>query len=304
MFIPSNVDIRLLRVFRTIVECGGFTPAEVELNISASTISNHMSDLESRLGMRLCKRGRGGFALTDEGRSVYEACERLYVALESFGSDIGAVRGHLTGTLNIGAVDNIISDPNARLYNVISEFKEQAHEVHINLKITSPNEIERTVLDGRLHVGISSVYHRQSSLNYQPLYTERLALFCGHEHPLFDLAPDRLGVKDLYKIDYVTRGFVGIREKPSTNLDVSRTATAYQMEGIAILILSGKFIGYLPVHYANQWVRQGMMKRILPGQLAYDAEHNIVTKTGTEHNPVVQNFLKTLRAAYSPENNK
>ena len=64
-------DIKLLRLFRKIVDCGGFAGAQAELNVSASTISSQMSTLESRLGMRLCDRGRVGFRVTDKGWRVY-----------------------------------------------------------------------------------------------------------------------------------------------------------------------------------------------------------------------------------------
>ncbi len=78
----SDFDIRLLRIFKTIVECGSFSAAESTLGLSRSAISLHMGDLEKRLGMRLCQRGRAGFALTDEGREVYRATQTLLAALE------------------------------------------------------------------------------------------------------------------------------------------------------------------------------------------------------------------------------
>ena len=64
----QDVDLRLLRIFVTIVESGGLSAAESRLNIGRSTISTHLSDLEIRLGLKLCKRGRSGFELTDAGR--------------------------------------------------------------------------------------------------------------------------------------------------------------------------------------------------------------------------------------------
>lgn len=63
----GDFEIRLLRLFKTVVECGSFTAAEGRLGITRSAISLHMNDLEKRLGMRLCQRGRAGFSLTDEG---------------------------------------------------------------------------------------------------------------------------------------------------------------------------------------------------------------------------------------------
>ena len=56
----ADLDLKLLKLFKTVVECGGFAAAETELNISRSTISIHMSKLEARLGLSLCQRGRSG----------------------------------------------------------------------------------------------------------------------------------------------------------------------------------------------------------------------------------------------------
>ena len=80
----SDFDIRLLRIFRSVVECGGFSAAETVLGIGRSAISQQMSDLEQRLGLRLCQRGRAGFSLTEEGREVYQSALQLLSALESF----------------------------------------------------------------------------------------------------------------------------------------------------------------------------------------------------------------------------
>ncbi|MGQ3028986.1 MAG: LysR family transcriptional regulator, partial [Ferrovibrionaceae bacterium] len=68
----DTADIRLLRLFMTIVEAGGFAAAQGELNLSLSTISTHVSTLETRLGVVLCKRGRSGFEVTPEGQAVYD----------------------------------------------------------------------------------------------------------------------------------------------------------------------------------------------------------------------------------------
>ena len=78
----ADMDLRLLQVFKSVVECGGLSAAELELNIGTSTVSRHLKDLETRLGLTLCRRGRAGFALTLEGQRVYDETLRLLV--ESF----------------------------------------------------------------------------------------------------------------------------------------------------------------------------------------------------------------------------
>ena len=69
----GDTHIRLLRVFKTVIECGGFAAAEVELNISRPAISLAITELESLLNMRLCQRGRSGFSITEQGTQVYNS---------------------------------------------------------------------------------------------------------------------------------------------------------------------------------------------------------------------------------------
>lgn len=83
----SDADIRLLRVFQAVVNCGGMSAAELELNISTSTISRHVKDLEVRLGLTLCRRGRGGFALTPEGERIHAETRQLLLASLSARAD-------------------------------------------------------------------------------------------------------------------------------------------------------------------------------------------------------------------------
>lgn len=54
----QDVDLKLLRVFMTIVKCGGFSAAQATLNMSQSSISEQMTNLETRLGVTLCERIR------------------------------------------------------------------------------------------------------------------------------------------------------------------------------------------------------------------------------------------------------
>ncbi|RZL72640.1 MAG: LysR family transcriptional regulator, partial [Rhodococcus sp. (in: high G+C Gram-positive bacteria)] len=91
----SDMDLRLLRVFKAVVECGGMSAAELELNIGTSTVSRHVKDLEQRLGLVLCRRGRAGFALTPEGERVHEELVRLLAAVDGFRDSVDDISARL-----------------------------------------------------------------------------------------------------------------------------------------------------------------------------------------------------------------
>ncbi|MDX2319186.1 MAG: LysR family transcriptional regulator, partial [Moritella sp.] len=98
----GDAHIRILRIFKVVVESGGFASAEVELNISRPAISQAISELESLLKMRLCHRGRSGFSITEQGEQVYQSTLQLLSSLATFKAQVNAINTDLVGELNIG----------------------------------------------------------------------------------------------------------------------------------------------------------------------------------------------------------
>lgn len=266
----DTVDIRLLRVFAAVVEARGFTAAQTVLNVGASTISNHISALETRLGVTLCRRGRAGFRLTEDGEAIFAETQKLFAAIDGFDLKVGALRSRMRGSLSVGTVDNTIFDAAAPLHEAIGRFAKSMRDVQLALEIRPPNELLRELIEGRLHIAIGSFPKILLGLTYIKLYEETHRFYCGKLHPLFDL-PDRQITLDLIKRQaLVSRGYWGTRDMKHLRSERA-SAAVNSMEAEARLILSGAYLGYLPVHYAETWVRQDMMKVLLPDELTYVA---------------------------------
>jgi DNA-binding transcriptional LysR family regulator len=294
----ADVDLKLLRVFLAIVEAGGFAAAQAQLNLSPSRISTLLADLEARLGMRLCQRGRVGFRLTDKGRAVHEATLQLVGALEQFRARAGALRGHLVGELQIGIVDNTLTNPDCRLAAAIGRFRARASDVHVSLHVLAPTELEQAVLDQRLPAAIGAFHHHVAGLGYAPLFVEEQTLYCGRGHPFFQRPDATIKPADIADVDFVDRGYGGGVKARLPGADFRASAAANNMEAIATLILSGRYIGYLPTHCAALWVGRGLMRSLLPAQLAYESLFELITRKGVERTPALQAFLEDLRAAH------
>ena len=97
-----DLDLQLLRLFVTVVESGGFSAAQGELGIGQSTISTQMAKLETRLGFRLCERGKAGFRLTPKGEQVLAATRKLFAAIETFKGEAQGMADKLLDELRIG----------------------------------------------------------------------------------------------------------------------------------------------------------------------------------------------------------
>ncbi|MDI3326859.1 LysR family transcriptional regulator [Pontibacterium granulatum] len=287
----SDVDLRMLRIYKVVVECGGFSAAEVELNISRAAISIAMSDLETRLGFRLCQRGRSGFSLTEEGQQIYNYTLQLLSSIEDFRTQVNTLHTQLKGELNIGITDNLVTMPKMLITNALSELKQQGPEVVINIRMIPPNDIELGVLDGRLHVGIVPTLRALAGLNYYPLYEERSRLYCSHNHPLFYVADSDIDVSEW---DAVVPAYAQTALVKACHQQLKATATATDREGIAFLILTGQYIGYLPAHLANQWVNAGRMRAIDPETYNYETDFSVITRKGARSNLVLETYLEHL----------
>lgn len=294
----SDFDIRLLRIYKTVVECGGFSAAEVELNISRPAISTAIADLEKRVGMRLCQRGRAGFSLTDEGQEVYEAVLQLLASLETFRTQVNAIHSQLKGELNIGIADNLVTmHHQMRVTHALAKLKQLGPEVRINIRMIPPNEVEMNVLDGRLHIGVIPEHHILSGLEYYPLYDEESRLYCGFSHPLFEVDDQTLTADDLTQLDAVIPAYAQTPQIKALHHNMKATATASDREGVAFLILTGEFIGYLPTHMAERWVSENRMRALLPEQMYYATAYAAITRKGARPNLILETYMEALRVA-------
>ncbi len=289
----TDFDLKLLRIFKTVSECGSFSAAEGLLGVTRSAISLNMSDLEKRLGMRLCQRGRAGFALTDEGREILRHSDSMMAAVENFRQQVNQMHKQLRGEFNIGIINNLVTQPRMKITHALDALRANGPEIRINISMMTAADIERGLMDGRLHVGALPITSPISGLDYTQLYDEKSELYCSSTHRLFAATHDP-DDSELIKVDGVAPSFRMTAEGIGMHQMLNCTATASDREGIAFLILTGRFIGFLPDHYAAQWVEKKLMRAISPHRLQFSSKIAIATRSGRRDNAILEKFLHSL----------
>ncbi|WP_338027058.1 LysR family transcriptional regulator [Colwellia maritima] len=181
----TEYDLRLLRIYKAVVENGGFAAAENELGITRSTISVHMSNLETRMKLKLCLRGRGGFALTEEGQAVYYAAINLFDSLNDFSLLVGSLGSELSGELVILCADQLDAAKQQKLAKVIQIVHDSFPNLHLVLDGDSIHNIEKLLLKDKAHIALFPGYQQTEGLCYQPIYSEPIYLCCSKEHEFF-----------------------------------------------------------------------------------------------------------------------
>ncbi|EXB48803.1 lysR substrate binding domain protein [Acinetobacter baumannii 146457] len=258
-----------------------------------------MSDLENRLGIRLCQRGRAGFALTDEGREILEYIEVLTASIEDFRAKINQMHNQLKGEFNIGIINNLVTMPSLYITNTLAQLAEENAEVVINISMSTLSDIECRVLDNRLHAGVIPLVTPLSGLDYLHLYEEKSFLYCGKNHPLFNHL-DEIKSKDLNNWQAVLPNYAITAEASKLHQLLDCSATASDREGIAFMILTGKFLGFLPDHYAKKWVDDGFMQPILQQVIHHSTPICLITHKGKNYNMVLKAFMDILKQKIIP----
>jgi DNA-binding transcriptional LysR family regulator len=79
---------------------------------------------------------------------------------------------------------------------------------------------------------------------------------------------------------------------------LTRAATGYDQESIATLILSGKYLGFLPDHYAEGFVRSGHMRAVNPALFRYDCSFFGIVRRSPQPSRATRAFQDCLVRAH------
>lgn len=100
---PGKLKLSQLRALVAIADCGNFSEAALELDLSQSTISHAIATLEEELGVTLLQRGRHGARLTPVGDRILHHAKSVLGLIDTIASEANQARGLQGGQLRIGS---------------------------------------------------------------------------------------------------------------------------------------------------------------------------------------------------------
>lgn len=295
----SDVDLKLLRIFCEVVQQGSFASAQVRLNLSQSAMSEYLKTLELRLGMRLCNRGPGGFKLLKEGEEVYHAARRLFEAVDNFKSEVQIIDQGLSGELLLLIQDEIINNPSCRVQQAIEDFTAEAgRRVRLNVEVVQGFHLVGHVAEGRAHLGIGLQHVKVKKLLFEPLFQEKMSLYCASNHPLFDLPDEALTDDRIEQYPYSSRGHLVPKDFSTLEQATNGADIAHGAQAHALLVLSGRDLGLLPDHFAAPFVERGRLRAIRPGTIGLQQDLGVLVLREKAKNKVVTRLLAHLLRAH------
>lgn len=151
------MDTRLVRSFRAVVECGSYARAAERLGYTQSTITVHMKQLESELGVALFERIGRRMVLTEKGGEALGMADDL-IAAEDRLLALDGLGESLAGTLRVDVPETVIC---FALDAVIAEFREKAPNVTLCLRDRTCLQVSENLRNGECDLGVSYAFDWQ-----------------------------------------------------------------------------------------------------------------------------------------------
>jgi len=291
----SDLDLRLIRIFVAVAEAKGLSEAQATLNIGQPTISVHLATLESRVGFRLCERGRSGFRLTPKGEKFLVAASTLLNTVTDFGVSVRNMDKTLVGSFRLGLIDHPPARMVTQISSGISSFRRRNEAVRFSIAVLPPPHLEDLLSRGELDLAFSYFWRRLPSVEYHPLFKERQIACCGSEHPLFAKA-GHVQAEEAAGYEWTWRSYP-LPNGMVANSNEKITAIADDMDAVAVFIMSGRYLGYLPEQFSRPYINRKLLSALNAKVLGYDVQFEMAHRRQSGRNEVLLAFLQDLKVA-------
>lgn len=181
------MELRELRYFRTVVECGSFSKAAVKLMVAQPSLSRQIQALEHEFGLALLHRTARGVVPTDAGRVLLERTLQLEQNIDGIRRSLARLTKSVTGTLRV-AVQAPVSF--LLLPDLVKAYAARYPEVDLHLVEALGGDVIDKLLAGSIDVAIVDPPATPSAeLTATPLWVEVFSLFGWSDAPA--VAPGR-----------------------------------------------------------------------------------------------------------------
>ena len=165
-------DFRL-KVFITAARTLSFTRAAGQLDISQPAVSKHVAELETRYGLQLFTRRGSRLELTDAGRTLLDAAERLADDYRRLEYEMSLCTGQTEGELRLGASTTIAQ---YLLPPILARFAARFPQVRVSLLSGNSGQVEQALGDHAIDLGLVESVSRRQGLHYTLFRPDELVL--------------------------------------------------------------------------------------------------------------------------------
>ena len=166
--------------------------------ISQSAASQHVQEVERRLGAALLDRGKRPLALTAAGKLYADLCREVVLREEQFQAALDELKRQAGDTVRVASIYSIgLSE----MSGIREAFEARFPAAHLEVDYMRPDQIYRAVLTGSADLGLVSYPESSREIAAMAWREEEMQLAVPPSHPLAGRA--RVYPADLNGMEYV-----------------------------------------------------------------------------------------------------
>ena len=165
-------DFRL-KVFITAARTLSFTRTAEQLCISQPAVSKHVGELESRYRAQLVNRRGSRLELTDAGRTLLDAAERILDDYRRMEYEVSLCTRQTEGELRLGASTTVAQ---YLLPPILARFTARFPGIRISMLSGNSGQIEHALEEHAIDLGIVESMSRRQGLHYTLFAHDELVL--------------------------------------------------------------------------------------------------------------------------------
>lgn len=291
-------DFRL-KVFIAAARTLSFTRTAEQLYISQPAVSKHIGELESRYKVQLFARRGSRLELTDAGRTMLEAAERLLDEYRRLEYEMSLCANQAEGELRLGASTTIAQ---YLLPPILARFTARFPGVRVSMLSGNSVEVGESLAEHAIDLGLIESVSRRQGLHYTLFRPDELVLVArpGGRYALTEtVTPD-----ELCRIPLV------LRENGSGTLEVISAGLAAKgirlsqldvvlrlgsTEGIKAFVRNSDAMAIVSVISVVDCLRSGALRIVDIEGLSFVRDFNFV-HAETEPAGLVRQFIDFARA--------
>ncbi|KRD82460.1 LysR family transcriptional regulator [Bacillus sp. Root147] len=166
--------------FHTLIDTGNFTETGLKLNLTQSSISHAISNLEAELDLSLIIRNRNNIVLTNEGKIVYEHISKILQEQQHLENTVSNLKNLIGGSLSVGTLPSVSL---VLLPKVLAYFEQNYPNLNIRLMEGDYDQIEEWINNGVVDVGFL-VGPSLKNLVFESVFSDELVCIMAKEHRL------------------------------------------------------------------------------------------------------------------------
>lgn len=259
-FLQSSLNSLL--VFHEVSKHRSFSKAAEELFVSQPAVTKHIRSLETKVGMRLIQRGKGGFALTDTGKILFKSTQKISSHLMEIENTLGSLQKKHRRLLKIGTTE---SYSKCLMPKLLSGFQTFFPSFKIALDVGNSEQIEKSLIAYRNDLALIGVTRVPSRFESVPFLREELVLIVSPIHPL--ARREAVSLRELERYPLI------IRARGSTTRKILLQAFKGLDIHPSLLIEAGSS------EFIKQWVSEGKGVSIIVKRTVEEEEKRGIIKT-------------------------